>query len=309
MKSTQMNAERAGRSSLSAFIRAPSAFICVFTAFCITSSGAAPISLTDDLGRTVELKAPAQRIVTLAPFLTELAFAAGAGAQVVGVSAYSDFPPEAKRLPQVASAAGFSMEQIAALHPDLALVWKDSFRPEDVERIARFGAVVYVAQARRLEEVPRVLEAIGRLSGHDTAPLAAHYESELARLRGEYASRRRLDAFVEIWHRPLQTVSGHHFINDALEICGARNIFEDLPGVAPNISWEAVYSRDPEVVIGAGSAGDRAQFEANWRERPTLAAVRNARLIYVDPDKIERPSLRIVEGVAELCAALDRARR
>ena len=273
------------------------------------AANAAPISVRDDLDRTVTLAAPAQRIVALAPFLTELAFAAGAGAQVVGVSAYSDYPPEAKRLPQVSSAAGFSIERIAALHPDLVLVWKDSFRPEDVERIERFGTQVYVAQARRLDEVPRVLGAIGRLSAHDTSRVAARYEGELARLRSEYSSRRRIDAFVEIWHRPLQTVSGHHFINDALEICGARNVFEDLPGVAPNVSWEALYARDPEVVIGAGSAGDRAQFEANWRERPTLAAVRSGKLVYVDPDKIERPSLRIVEGIAELCAALERVRR
>ncbi|HEY4998699.1 MAG TPA: ABC transporter substrate-binding protein, partial [Usitatibacter sp.] len=93
--------------------------ICGFAAFCITASAAASISLKDDLGRPVELEQPARRIVTLAPFLTELAFSAGAGDRVVGVSAYSDYPPEARKLPQVSTAAGFSLESIAALEPDL----------------------------------------------------------------------------------------------------------------------------------------------------------------------------------------------
>lgn len=285
-----------------------SAFICGFLAVCFAPANASPISLTDDLGRAVELKAPAKRIVALAPFLTELAFAAGAGAQVVGVSAFSDYPPEAKSLPQVSSAAGFSIEAIAALRPDLVLVWKDSFHPEDVERIGRFGAAVFVAEGRTLADVPRLLDAIGRLSGHDTRAIGARYTAELARLRREYSQRRRLSAFLEIWHRPLTTVSGRHFINDALEICGARNVFEDLPGVAPNVSWEALYARDPEVVVGVGSARDAGEFRAQWRGRDTLAAVKSGRLVFVAPDAIQRPTTRTPEGVAELCAALDRAR-
>src|SRR5215831_12922347 len=156
---------------LSAFICVPSAFICVSIALCITSSAAAGISLTDDLGRKVELKQPAQRIVTLAPFLTELVYSAGAGGRVVGVSAYSDYPPEATKLPQVASAAGNSIESIAALHPDLVLAWSDSIRADDVERIARLGPRVYVAQARSLADVPRLLAAIGTLAGVDTRPV------------------------------------------------------------------------------------------------------------------------------------------
>src|SRR6185437_11124967 len=98
-----------------------SVFIRGFTAFWITQSVAAGISLTDDLGRKVRLEHPARRIVTLAPFLTELVYSAGAGERVVGVSAYSDWPPETRKLPQVASAAGTSIESIAALRPDLVL--------------------------------------------------------------------------------------------------------------------------------------------------------------------------------------------
>lgn len=270
---------------------------------------AASIALTDDLNRDVRLERPARRIVTLAPFLTELAFAAGAGDRVVGVSAYSDYPAQAKSLPQVSSAAGFSIERIAALKPDLALVWRDSVRPEEIERIESFGARVYVASARELEDVPRTLEAIGRLAGVDPALQVQSFRARLAGLRARYSGLRRLDVLLEIWNRPLTTIGGRHYMNEALEICGARNAFADLPGVTPVVPWETVYARDPEAVVGAGSAGDRASFEASWRERPTLAAVKNHRLVYVDPDTIQRPSPRIVQGIAQLCEGLDRARR
>src|SRR5258706_1537817 len=158
-------------------------FICGFLAFCITPSNAAPISLTDDLGRKVELKGPAERIVALAPFLTEIAFAVGAGERVVGVSAYSDYPPEATKLPAVSSAAGFDVERIAALAPDLALVWRDSMRAGDVELLERMGIAVFVANARRLEDVPRLLRAAGALTGRDASAAAWTFEQELRKVR------------------------------------------------------------------------------------------------------------------------------
>ena len=266
------------------------------------------ISVRDDFGREVTLAGPAQRIVTLSPFLTELAFSAGAGARVAGVSAYSDYPPAARSLPQVASSAGFSLEAIAALKPDLVLAWRDGIRPEEVERIERFGAAVYVANGRTLEDVARALEAIAALAGTDAHAAARDYRGRLQELRASHAGSRPIAALLEIWHRPLTTIAGPHFMNEALEICGARNAFADLPGVAPLVSWELVYARDPEVIVGAGSAPDAGQFAANWRERPTLSAVRRNALVFLDGDTIQRPSLRLVTGVAQLCAALDRLR-
>ncbi len=284
------------------------ALIGAFTAFCITASNAAPISLTDDLGRKVELKEPARRIVTLAPFLTELAYAAGAGDRIVGVSAFSDYPPEATRLPQVSSAAGFSIEAIAALEPDLVLAWRDSARREDVERIAGFGAAVFVANARNLEDVPRLLRSLGALTGRDVEPLVAQYEAKLDRLRRAHAGQRKLTALLEIWHRPLTTIAGRHFMNESLEICGARNAFADLDGVAPVVPMEEVYRRDPELIVDASSAGRAQEFRAQWREHGTLAAVKAGRLVVVEADRIQRLTTRTPDGIAALCEAIERVR-
>jgi iron complex transport system substrate-binding protein len=303
-----MACQRDSRLCISAFIGVGSAVIGAFTALCITSSAAAEISLIDDLGRKVELKQPAQRIVTLAPFLTELAYSAGVGARVVGVSAYSDYPPEAKTLPQVASAAGTSIESIAALKPDLVLAWKDSIRVEDVERIARLGPRVYVAQARTLADVPRLLGAIGTLAGVDTKAAAEAFEAKLARVKAAYAGRPEVGVFLEIWDHPLTTISGRHFMNEALAACRARNVFADLPGVAPEVSWEELYARDPPVIVGVGSAATPVEFRAQWQARATLSAVKSGRLVYVPPDRLQRPTARTPDGIAELCAALDAVR-
>ncbi|MBC8022003.1 MAG: cobalamin-binding protein [Burkholderiales bacterium] len=264
--------------------------------------------MTDDLGRKVEMKAPAKRIVTLAPFLTELVYSAGAGANLVGVSAYSDYPAEAKMLPRVATAVTLSIEPLVALRPDLVLAWRDTIRPEDIERLERFGIAVLVVQARRLDDVPRVLELIGRLAGRDVASVAHGYSGRLEGLRRAHAGQPPVKAFLEIWHRPLTTIAGEHWMNEALELCGGANVFRDLAGVAPLVSWEQVYARDPRVVVGAGSAASAAEFTANWKERATLAAVREGRLVFVDADTIQRPTLRLAEGVAQLCAGLDRVR-
>ncbi len=277
-------------------------------ASCITLSIAAPISLKDDLDRKVELKQPAQRIVTLAPSLTELVFSVGAGNRVVGVSAYSDYPQEAKRLPQVSTAASFSLESIAALKPDLVLAWRDSVRREDIERITAFGAAVFVAHSRNFEDVPRLLHAIGTLTATDGAAPAAEYQAKLAKVRRDYAGVPKLTALLEIWNRPLTTIAGRHFMNEALEVCGATNVFQDLAGVAPVVPWEEVYRRDPEIVVGASSAASPEEFRANWRERPALAAVKSGRLVFVDADRIQRLTARTPDGIAALCEAIARVR-
>lgn len=281
---------------------------CACALLVIGESDASPILLTDDLGRAVELKAPAQRIVTLAPYLTELVFAAGAGDRVVGVSAFSDYPPAARQLPVVSSAIGVSLEQVAALKPDLVLAWRDSFRAEHADRLAGFGIAVLITTGRVVDDVPRLLKIIGTATGADPAPVVARFEKEVAELRAAYAGRRPVVAFLEVWHRPLTTISGRHFMNDALELCGGRNPFKDRAGVARQVSWEEIYRLDPHAVIGAGSAPTEAEFRANWKPRSTLSAVKNERLVWVDAATIQRPTTRMPAGIRQLCERLDKVR-
>ena len=277
-------------------------------AACWCLAAGAQISLRDDLGRSIVLKARPTRIVTLAPFLTELVFAAGAGQHVVAVAPQSDFPAEARALPQVQTGAQFALDQIATYKPDLVLAWRDGIRRNDIERMSAFGAAVYAASARSLDDVPRLLKDIGVMTGNDVSAAVAGYEEKLDRLRRENADKPRVAAFLELWHRPLTTISGNHFMTEALDICHADNVFKDMEGSAPQIEWDELYEKDPYVIVGAGSATNSEEFRSSWGVRQGLSAVKGDRLVFVDSDAFQRPTPRTPDGIAQLCAALDKVR-
>ena len=260
----------------------PLAALLAAAALAAASPARAEVSLTDDLGRRVTLAAPASRIVTLAPSITEAAFAVGAGGRVVGVSAWSDHPPQAALLPVVSSAFTIDMEAL--------------------------GARVFVVRSRTLSEIPRLLAVTAALSGGDAGPASREFDARLAKARARYAGRPPVRVFLEISHRPLMTVAGAHFMNEALAACGAANVFSDLAEVAPQVSWEELYARNPQAIVGTGPEGGEEAFLRDWAERASLEAVRRGKVAYVASRALGRPSPRVVEGIEALCAAVDRLR-
>ena len=286
----------------------PLAALLAAAVFAAVPAAKAEVALTDDLGRRVTHPAPAARIVTLAPSITEAAFAVGAGGRVVGVSAWSDHPPQAARLPVVSSAFTIDMEALAKLSPDLVIAWKDSFRAADIPRLEALGARVFVVQSRTLSEIPRLLAVTAALSGGDAAPATRAFESRLAAVRARHAGKARVRVFLEISHSPLMTVAGRHFMNEALEACGAANVFGELAEVAPQVSWEELFARNPGAILGTGPEGGEVAFRQSWAGRAGLEAVRHGKLAYVASRALGRPSPRVVEGIEALCAAVDRVR-
>jgi len=284
-------------------------FICGFISV-VSVAAAQSISIADDRGRQVVLAAPAQRIVTLAPSLAELAFAAGAGGRLVGVARFSDFPPAARGIPQVGDAARVDFERIVALKPDLVLAWKSGNSAADVARLESLGYRTFVSEPARLADVPGLLHAIGALAG--TLPAAgkaaAEFEREIRALRGRYAQARTVRVFYQIWHRPLLTVNGAHMISDVIALCGGENVFADLAQLTPNVSLEAVIAARPEVVLGGGSAGGAKEFAERWRQT-AVEPLRGLPAFHINPDHIQRQTPRIVEGARAVCAALDEVRR
>ena len=293
-----------------AFLRisAVSVFSLFFLALPAVSS-AASIELRDDRGVSVRLPAPAQRIVTLAPNLAELAHSAGAGRYLVGVVRFSDYPKAARRVTEVGDASRVELERITALRPDLVLAWKSGNQPKDIRALERLGQPVFVTEPVRLADIPRLLRAIGALAGTSAfADRAARsFEAEVRLLQRSYAQARKVRAFYEIWHRPLMTVSGGHMISDVIALCGGVNVFATAPGLTPTVSLEAVIVARPEVVIGGASTGGEAELRRNWRESP-VTALRSLAVFYVDPDLIQRQTPRILEGARLVCAALDSVR-
>jgi iron complex transport system substrate-binding protein len=284
------------------------------TALLAAPAAHASISVTDDSGATVTLAAPAQRVITLAPHATELVYAAGGGSALVGTVSYSDYPPQALDVPRVGGIRAIDLERIAALRPDLIIVWGHGNAQPQIDRLRDLRIPLFVSEPHRLDDVATSLTRLGTLLGTSpTAQAAADaYRSDIARLRAQYSTRPPVSVFYQVWDQPLMTVGGSQMISDVIALCSGRNIFAALQSLAPTVSTEAVLAANPEAIVTA-SAGASAPhrplpgFE-RWRAWPTLTAVARGNLFAIDGDLLTRPAPRIAEGAALLCKDLEIAR-
>ncbi len=273
-----------------------------------TPAAPPPISVAGADGAPTVLARPARRIVSLAPHLTELLFAAGAGDRVVGASAYSDHPAAARDIPRIGDSHAFDIERILALRPDLVVAWGAGNAPRHIARLEHLGIPVHVEGAERLDDIGEAIERLGRLAG--TEPVAREaarrYRERLAGLRARHAGLAPVRVFHQVWDDPLMTVNGHHPVSDLIAACGGANIFADAPALAPLVSREAVLRAAPEVITAADQGSDPL---AAWRRWPTLPAVAAGRLVLLPADAISRLSPRLLDAAGPLCAAIDAARR
>jgi len=250
-----------------------------------------------------------KRIVSLSPHLTELTYAAGAGGRLVGVVDYSDYPEAAADIPRIGDAFRIDYEAISLLDPDLVLAWRGGTSPETIERLQSLGYRVVELDAGQLDDITEQLLAIGRLAGTESAAQAAATElaSEIMTLRIRNRNKLPVSVFFQISAEPLFSVTGKHVISDIIEVCGGRNVFAALSGLAPPVDMEAVVAANPDVIIAAARQGDTAWME-RWRRLTQLTAVQRDQLYSVDRDFISRSGPRIIDGAIQICAALDNAR-
>ncbi len=297
------------RRSLRVALRA----VLVLTLLSLSAAAAAEIRLTDDAGRTVILQHPARRIISLTPHLTELLFAAGAGERIVGTVEFSNYPEAARRIAHIGDSAQLDLERIVALKPDLVLVWRDGSGQRQLEKLLQLGIPVFYNEPRRLPDIARTIEQLGRLAGTEAQalPAARAFAARLAELSRRYAGRAPVTLFFQIWAQPLLTVNGKHLISDAVRLCGGRNVFAGLAPLTPEVTTEAVLAADPEAIVGAGvEAGEGGNLDA-WKQWPRMRAVARGNLFLIDSDLISRNTPRILDGAEALCEQLDtvRARR
>ena len=275
-------------------------------------SGAAraEVVVTDDYGKRVALAAPARRVVSLAPHLTELMYAAGAGASMVGALQYSDYPPAAQRLPRVGSEAQIDLEALVALKPDLVVAWPNSGSGAAVERIAALGIPVFRSEPRELEDIARTLQTLGKLAGTDAAAATAAraFRARATRIERTYAGKPGVRVFYQVWNRPLITVNGQHVISKAMRLCGGENVMAGLPALAPEIDRELVLRADPEAILASGAGGERPAWLHDWRDFPALAAVRGDNLYAIRPELLQQHTPRLLDGAEAVCRILEEVR-
>lgn len=272
-------------------------------------AAAAGIAAKDDAGNTVRLAAPARRIVTLAPSATELVFAAGAGARIVGTVDTSDYPPQARSVARVGDVHAIDLERIVALAPDLIVTWPYT-TPAQVERLRARGIAVFVADPKAIDGIAGDIERLGTLVGTsaDADAAAAAFRRRIEALRQRHGERKTLRVFYEIWDPPIYTIGGGHLISEAIALCGGENVFAALALPAPEVGVEAVLAARPDVIVAGADGAVRPPWLDRWTRWRDVPAVRQGHLFVVDANLLHRDSPRFADGAAALCAVLDAAR-
>ena len=271
---------------------------------------AAEIRVVDDDGKAIVLRQPARRIISLAPHVTELLFAAGAGGALAGASRYSDYPPAALAVPRIGDSFALDAERILALMPDLVIVWLHGNPEGQLDQLRRLGLPVFSSEPRRLADIASTIRRFGALAGTEGAAeaAAAAFDRRVAALRARYAGRPPVPVFYQVSERPLLTINHRHIIDDVLRLCGGANVFAGLGALTPMVSPEAVLAANPEAIVtSGGETGNETGF-ALWSKLPSLLATRRGNFVMLHSDTISRQSDRILDGAAALCEQLEQVR-
>lgn len=287
---------------MSAARRAGVALIAALTLVSCAAWG--EVQVTDDLGNRLVLDRPAERILSLAPHVTELLFAAGAGDRVVATVRHADYPPAARVLPRVGDAHRLDRERVLALRPDLVIVWASGTPVRELEALQRLPVPLYQSEPRRLSDIADNIRDFGHLAGTGAVAetAAAAFEARLSALRARYRAAPPRRVFLQIALHPLMTVNGQHIISEVAALCGGTNIFADLSQLAGRVSVEAVIAARPRaIVFGRESAEQAREVRAFWSQWPDLPAVRDGRLIGEPADLLHRSTPRILDAAEMLC--------
>jgi len=251
------------------------------------------------LGWSIAAASDGVRVISMAPHLTELAFAAGVGDRLVGVVDWSDYPPEASELPSIGDAFRFDLERIMALAPDAALAWRGGTPTRATESLEGLGIEIIWIETQTLADIGTALEVIGTELGHPESGLAAarNFRSGLAEF--DQTQGEPFSVFYQVSARPLFTLGKRHVINEVFALCGLENIFADLETEAAVVDFEAVLSAEPSFII-AGHDGTGPDPLQAWRDARWFGS-EPPQLHTVDPSLLVRPTPRILEGINRVC--------
>ena len=260
-------------------------------------------TVTDQLGRRVTVPNKPQRVVSLAPSITEIAFALDQGHRLQGVTTYSDFPPEALNLPKVGSYVHLDLEKIVALKPDLCIAIKDGNPRIIAQRLESLKIPVYVVHPNNLETIMKTVLEIGTLL--NAKDQASHLVKNLATDRDKEKTKslvakatHRPRVFFQIGVSPIVSVGTHTFIHELIVIAGGTNLASGSISY-PRFSREQVLAFSPEIIIITSMARSAVfeEVKAEWEKWPNMPAVRNQRIYVEDSNFFDRPTPRLVDGL------------
>lgn len=247
---------------------------------------------------------PADRVITLSPSATEMAYAAGMGDNIVGVSAYSDYPKAAKNIEQVANWQGINIERILLLKPDLVIAWQGGNPQRPLDQLKALGIPIIYSDPQSIEEIADDLVTLSSYSHHSDIAIknAQQLRQQYQALQQQYAStisnQPNKKVFIQFGMQPLFTTSNSSLQSHITELCGGKNIFANSPVAWPQVSREQVLTKQPDLIIFSGKADQIPTVRAFWQPQLTVP------VIAIDEDSFSRPAPRIINAAQQICEAI-----
>jgi len=268
------------------------------------------IRVVDDEAQVIELLKPAKRVVSLAPHVTELLFAAGATNQIVGTVSYSDYPSAAKKVPLVGSYNRIDIENILSKKPDLIIAWSSGNSTDDIHKLKSLGLKVFVSEPKSFADVAENIRSMGRLMATEKAAqsVVSKFLADLKKLKEDFPNNKPVRVFYQVWNDPLMTISDAHLIGKIISFCRGENVFGDLSTIAPRVSIESVIEKNPDVII-AGMTKDRQLWLKEWDKWKLIKAVKNRHVYPIDASLVIRQTPRILQGTRKMCEILNEVRK
>jgi iron complex transport system substrate-binding protein len=261
-----------------------------------------------------------QRIITLAPHLSELVDAAGGAERLVSVSAYSNFPATVKQLPITSDARSVDLEKMKSLRPDLIIYWHGGTSESQIQSIKKtFNKDVQFisVQPKKLSDIATDIETIGKALGTESVAkknadalrsTIAELSTNQQKANQKNISKRKVRVFYQVWAQPLMTLNQDHIIGDIIQRCGGEQLFAHEKVLVPTVSREAVIKANPEIIFTAVDSAKINTDWSMWSSFPQLAATKNKAFIDLDGDIISRPSPRIMQGAQKICTEINKVR-
>lgn len=270
----------------------------------------AEMEIVDDVGNRIQLQGPAKRIVSLAPHITELLFAIGAGDKLAATVEHSDYPLPAKSVTRIGRHNALDLERILLLKPDLIIAWQSGNPVHQVSKLQQLGLQVFYSEPRHLLDIGNTVQRFGQITGleNNASAVQQAFLKKYLALKKQYAGQASVRVFYEIWNQPLMTVNGDHIINEVIELCGGVNVFANLTVLAPTVNLEAVIEADPQVIIASGVGDEAPPWLSEWQQWPHMQAVKQNHIYHINPDIIHRQTVRLLAGAQRVCEILQQVR-
>lgn len=252
---------------------------------------------------------PVDRIIALSPHSVEILFLLGAGDKIVGTTEFADYPEAALSIPRIGNYDGIQIDRVLELESDLVIAWEGGNPAKDLERIKTLGIPLHLSKTKRLEDIPKEIQAIAKRIGYEQQgeALASEYLERLAALRNRYQDSEKVRFFYQLWSKPLRTMAAGSWINEMFRGCGGENIFDDPALDYPQVSLESVIEKQPDVIVVPTHHGGEVAVEM-WQDWPEIPAVKNEQILFFNGDLLHRFSYRTLDGMQQVCERFDELR-